>query len=274
MKYFRLVFVCAALAGCGMPLEDYTLMLERNTADDPSEPDGGDGVSVIPGYDLQGYVPVPAAGAVPVKTVEGRRDLEGSAVWMDEDGNELDGDFNAFVLGAVYTARITLRAKEGYSFDGKMNFKYYPAGAVETQPADNAKTAVRSLSTVIYKATASPQSLTSAEVDLTNHIPEPVTGGSPVTSFHAGTYGGTVVWKLGAAEKPAGLFLGGKIYTAVVTLYPAPGWSFDGVTSVMYAGRSPLYDPDAREAEITFDRTYLGGGDASEGIDVGIEVRW
>jgi hypothetical protein len=59
--------------------------------------------------------------------------MDVAAAWKDGNGQALDGDFNAFVLGAVYQADITLTPKEGFSFDPAISFKY-PEGTVDAQP--------------------------------------------------------------------------------------------------------------------------------------------
>jgi hypothetical protein len=94
--------------------------------------------SLVRNYNLQAYVPIPAEGVVPVTAVSGRLDLEAAVLWMDETGEDITGTLDAFVLDAVYQARITLTAKPGYAFDEGTAFQYYPTDAVETQSPDNA----------------------------------------------------------------------------------------------------------------------------------------
>jgi hypothetical protein len=111
-------------------------------------------------------------------------------------------------------------------------------------------------------------------LDLTYKVPTPVTGGSPVTNFFAGTYSGTVEWTPFAS----GLFEAGKEYTAAVTLYPAPGYVFpeSGVT-IIHSGASQTIedfeydggDPGTVARDIAFDKT----GDAATTIILNYDLQ-
>jgi hypothetical protein len=279
MNHVSLGFVCAVsltasliatlMAGCGMPLEQYTEEIKGDSTQEkpslpgepsvPSGPSEGNGVSVITSYDLQAYVPVPAAGAVPVKVVESRLDLEAAVVWMDGDGTPIAEPFTAFVQGTVYQAEITLTAKGSYTFDPSMSFKYYPTDAVDVQPNDNIHVNSRVLTPVTYKTTAAPATIPQEMLDLAPYIPAPVTGVGPVTNFYAGTYGGTVAWTAGAMPH-SGLFQASTVYTATVTLYPGPGYTLDGVTSVTYNNQTLTYDTGTKKTTIAFAATGNGGG--------------
>jgi hypothetical protein len=193
------------------------------------------GDTLISDYNLQAYVPIPIEGAAPVKEINNRADMSVRVVWKDAGGLPLDDSFVAFVLGTVYQADITLTAKQGYAFDPLIRFSY-PVNAVETQSADNAPD-TRALS-VGYKITAIPLPLPPEDVDLTGLVPAPVMGGSPVTSFYAGTYGWMMVWKTGGAAV-TGLFQAAAVYTAELTLYPAPGYTLAG-SSFTYTGSGTL----------------------------------
>jgi hypothetical protein len=166
-----------------------------------------------------------------------------TVVWKDAEGNGLPGSFDAFVRGAVYQADITLTAKNGYAFDPEISFQY-PEGTVEDQPVDDLSEAVRALSTVTYKPTEAQVYIST--VDLTGYIPFPVTGGTPVISFYAKDYGGTVSWKAGDTAVE-GLFQARTVYEAEVTLYPGPGYVFSHTGQVIYQGN------------ITGTFTYVGG---------------
>jgi hypothetical protein len=228
--------VCLALWGCPLTtMDDYYV---SKTSQSQNNED-----LVVREYNLQAYVPAPTAGAVPVKAVEGRRDLEGAVVWMDADGQALPESFAVFELGAVYHAAITLTAKEDYFFDPAAYFKYYPADAVASQPevdtdaGDAGRTRARSV-TVTYKGAATAIPVVPLPIDLTDWVPKPVTGGSPVRTFYAGAYGGTVEWTAAVGWTPNGgpldggpldgLFQGGAAYTAAAILYPGAGYVFPG----------------------------------------------
>jgi hypothetical protein len=182
-------------------------------------------------------------------------------LWLDAAGVELGEDFGSFVQDAVYQAKITLRVKEGYTFDPTMSFTYYPEGVVEKQPGPNFSAEVRELTVVRYRSAELPL-LLSEELDLTPYISAPITGASPVTSFFAGNYGGTAAWtKTGDKELVAGLFQAETAYTAAVRLYPGAGYVFpeNGVEvvhdraqagPVMFTG-----DSGAVSGDLTFGKT-------------------
>jgi hypothetical protein len=196
--------------------------------------------SPILNYDLQAYVPVPMAGAAPVKNITNREDMDITAAWKDGAGQALGDDFNAFVLGAVYQADITLSVKTGFSFDPAISFKY-PGGSVDAQPADNAAAGKRTLSTVTYKKTTEPIPVGETDLNLSPHIPAPVGGAGPVASFFAGSYSGTAVWETDGSAV-TGVFRAGTVYTARVTLYAAPGYTLAG-RIFTYNGGGTLNDP-------------------------------
>jgi hypothetical protein len=202
---------------------------ERNAAGNGTG-NGENGLDYIATYDLQAYVPIPTAGAVPVKNIENNRSITITAVWKDEAGNGLPESFNAFVKGAVYQADITLTVKNGYVFDPAISFRY-PEGMVDRQPGDDFSGETRALSTVTYKPTEEPVYISA--VDLTFYIPLPFTGGTPVTNFYSGTYGGMVGWKIGNTTL-AGLFQGRTVYKADANLYPGPGYVFSPDVQVLY----------------------------------------
>jgi hypothetical protein len=213
--------------------------------------------SYILSYNLQTYIPVPAAGAVPVKRVANREDMDITVVWKDGDGGTLGDSFNTFSQDVVYQADIKLTAKEGFSFNPAVSFKY-PDGAVAAQPADNSSAGVRSLSPVTYHPAAASTPDTPIEsVNLTNYIPAPVTGAAPVTSFTAETYRGTVVWTTGGGTA-APLFEEGAVYKAAVSLYPAAGYSFPASVPVTHGGGAvAAFTGEPRQGTITFPVTSL-----------------
>jgi hypothetical protein len=202
---------------------------ERNAAGNGTG-NGENGLDYIATYDLQAYVPIPTAGAVPVKNIENNRNITITAVWKDETGNGLPESFNAFVRGAVYQADITLSTKNGYVFDPEISFRY-PEGMVDRQPEDDFSGETRALSTVTYKPTEEPVYISA--VDLTFYIPLPFMGGTPVTNFYSGTYGGMVGWKIGDTTL-AGLFQGRTVYKADASLYAGPGYVFSPDVQVLY----------------------------------------
>jgi hypothetical protein len=272
---FLYVLATLIAAGCGMPLIEYTEEIKGGPAEEnpsspvgPSVPGGGNGVPLITNYDLQAYVPVPTAGAAPVKAVLGRQDLEVSVVWRDSNGNDITGDLTAFEEGAVYQADITLKTKGDYAFDPAASFKYYPANAVTAQPDDNTDAANRSLSTVTYNPTAAPK-LIAASINLTKQVPKPVKGATPAASFSEPTYSGTVAWyKTVGNTALSGLFQGGTEYTALVTLTPAPGYVFPDKVTVEHddQGTPGDFEPGTEPGKV-LGSILFGGTEADILID-------
>jgi hypothetical protein len=147
MKKIGLVFVWAmVMISCDSMLgfDDYTISGEGKSQE---------GVRyVITDYALQNYVPVPAAGAMAVKSLV-RPDMVVSAEWQDEGGTALEtGEGFAFAQSAVYRARITLAAQSPYGFSEDFPF-VYPAGTVAEQDTSDMDVDERTV-TVIYKRAA------------------------------------------------------------------------------------------------------------------------
>ncbi|MFP3090522.1 hypothetical protein LQZ21_09375 [Treponema sp. TIM-1] len=219
------------MGGCALPLgEDYTIERRDNSAS-----------LVIGNYDLQVYVPVPVAGAVPV-TALSRGDLDLQVVWKDAAGNDISGSLSAFTGGEVYQADITISAKNGWSFDPGINFQY-PAGSVTTQPGPNSDPSRRTLTTISYHAAAAAKTIDL--VDLSAYIPAPVLGGTPVISFAGIQYTGTVEWNGGSGPNSVDLFKGGVIYTATVSLAAGPGYVFVSNPGFYHTGDTLSPDPAA-----------------------------
>ncbi|MDR1250956.1 MAG: hypothetical protein LBK62_02200, partial [Treponema sp.] len=233
--------LAALLAACPLPMgPDWQKVVFVPRVDIPFGAD-----ATVGNYNLQAYVPVPTAGTVPVKTNTGRGDVDIAVVWKDAAGQALGESFDQFVLGVVYQADITLTAKNGYGFDPGMRFRYQPEDTVAVQPADNSSANIRSLSAVRYFPTGEGMTIPSP-IDLTALVPAPVMSATPVTSFFAGTYGGTVAWKSGGSGSD-GLFKAITAYGAEVTLYPAVGYMFPANIEVIHSG--------ATIATLSFTRT-------------------
>jgi hypothetical protein len=211
--------VITLIAGCALPVgDDY-----RNPVS------GTVSTMSIAEYNLRIYVPIPVAGETPVKTITTRTDMDITVVWKDDQGVDITGSLSAFVENQVYQADITLTTKNDYAFDEAINFKYIPADCVTVQPGDNLSPAVRSLSTVTYKPAKPPQPI-DGSLDLTPYISRPVTNATPVLSFAAPQYSGTVEWKTTLGDEPlTGPFLPGVGYTAMVNLSAASGYIFTGI---------------------------------------------
>jgi hypothetical protein len=247
--------LAALFATCPMPMgKDWERNVDGNAR--------GTGAEYIATYDLQAYVPIPTAGAIPVKKIENNRNIDITAVWKDGAGSELPESFNAFVRGAVYQAEITLTAKNGYVFDPEISFQY-PEGAVDSQPGDDFSGEIRALSTVTYRAAEEPEYLST--VDLTFYIPFPFMGGTPVTSFYSGNYGGMVSWKIGSTVL-AGLFQGRTVYQADANLYPGPGYVFSPDVQVIYQWEDASDEFAYDEGKVLGSIVFPATGDTAPGI--------
>ncbi|MDR1596453.1 MAG: hypothetical protein LBR99_01990, partial [Treponema sp.] len=204
----------AALAGCPMDvLEDFIALR--------SEP--------IVNYDLQAYIPIPTTGAVPVKTVSSRKDMDITVIWMDgtdESGTDITESLELFEDGKIYRADITLTAKTGWVFDPNTLFAYPSEADTEQLTADDGTASDVRVLRVTYNPTEAPQFVVGE--NLAQRIPAPVIGGTPVRSLSGAAYSGTVEWRVLPADSAmtAGLFQSDTQYKAVVSLYPAPGYVF------------------------------------------------
>jgi hypothetical protein len=195
--------------------------------------DKTDPAGYVGDYNLQNYVPVPVARAVPVKSLI-RPDLTVTAQWKDDKGTTLDEGFAVFDEGMRYEAKITLTAKTDYRFNTDNPFEY-PPGAVEevvTVSPDPRDTKERTLS-VLYKPTERAKLV--KDGDLTSLIPAPVAGGTAAWSFATEGYTGAVAWKMVGSETDTGTamltsqFQPETLYRADVTLTADSGYTLEGV---------------------------------------------
>jgi hypothetical protein len=113
-------------------------------------------------------------------------------------------------------------------------------------------------------------------INLTSLIPAPATGATPVTSFFAGTYGGTVAWATGKAID--GVFQPSTEYEAVVTLHPATGYAFPDSVQVTHSGAETVPAAFMRSAGGTVPVTIVfpatgGGGGGADTVEVASVVK-
>jgi hypothetical protein len=226
--YYLLLALVAVACTMGL-IDDLDFDTVRASVSNPIPDNPLTGDILIIDYNLQAYVPVPTTGAVAVKGITSRGDMDITVRWKDSGGSDITALLGTFAPDAVYQAEISLTAKKAYGFDPRIPFAY-PAGAVEACSEDLGEKA--RVVSVTYFAAASPVTV-EAGLDLAPYLPSPVTGAGPVVNFYQGAYGGTVVWKTGGTEA-AGFFQGGLVYTAVVTLYPGPGCVFPDPVPVIY----------------------------------------
>jgi hypothetical protein len=201
---------------------------------------------------LTAYIPAPVAGATPVRSFAAKG-FVGIVVWKE-------GDPALFQVNTAYTADVTLYAAAGYTFTEETMIFYDSKPVSRTLREDGTIT----LTLGSFSRTGAdlvlgtePVKVASSLLDLAGYIPKPVTGGTPVRSFSASSFVGTVAWTGGDAT---GLFQAGTDYDAAVTLYAQAGYTFKGVTGFKYNGDSLTPDPNPPEGDrvtlaIDFDGT-------------------
>ena len=241
----------AVLAGCPLAtMADFTLPEMANAA-----------ITTLPGTDLAltFQVPQPVAGATPVSTIRWSQ-YTGTVTWSAGDGTPLSG---LFAVSTVYTARVTLTAASGYTFDGVGPNAFSHAGAAGVSGAGNNDGTYTV--TIIFPETAStvtPLSVVSY-LTLTFNVPAPVTGATLVSSFSGAQYAGSIVWWEEGSPDPvqhSGVFQASTVYRAEVTLYAMTGWTFTGVGENSFAHlRGTITHPEGSgsvlEASVSFQAT-------------------
>ncbi|MDR0690188.1 MAG: hypothetical protein LBG08_08015 [Spirochaetaceae bacterium] len=212
-----------------------------------------DDSKIISNYDLQSYVPVPVEGQEALLfLIQGN--LEVRVAWRNE-GGEITGSF-AFIGGKTYQADITLKTKNGYTFDPEKSFKYYTA-SVGDQPEDNFHTASRELSVTYLSVPATEQNRKKliSNYDLQYYVPVPTTRGTPVQHLARGDMYVDVVWmKKGEdTELPESFdsFKDNTAYQAKITLSVNNDYFFDLDMSFYYLEG----EVEAQEAIIESDES-------------------
>ncbi|MFP3090232.1 hypothetical protein LQZ21_07885 [Treponema sp. TIM-1] len=172
---------------------------------------------VITDYNLTPYIPKPISGVTPVWSFAGPQ-YTGTVQWKNmETPAALTGPFQS---GVAYTAEVTLTPAMGYTFTraGQDTFVHTGAKTV-TNPAGNGSV------TIDFSVTASAGNPTIVyDTVLTDRLPKPIIGGTPVLGIAGAQYTGRVVWM-----PPHSTFQSGTVYKAVVTLNAAPGYTFTGI---------------------------------------------
>jgi hypothetical protein len=188
-----------------------------------------DGAVEVNDLDLTYRVPMPTVDGTPVTYFSALPQYTGTVDWFT-GGSAHSGLFR---LGEAYRAEATLTPAEGYAFGDVAAGAFTHGGADDKAQPPNPAAARNSDGTVTVTVTFGPAAAVipvPTPIILTNLVPKPVMGDSPVKNFPGGSYSGTVTW-----DPPHGIFLAGTIYTAEVTLTPAPGYFFpDGAVQVIH----------------------------------------
>jgi hypothetical protein len=178
---------------------------------------------MIRDYNLTPYVTKPVGGATPVMSFAASQ-YTGRVSWRNAASQEvLTGPFQ---YGTAYTADLILTANSGYTIDGIGENIFIHTGArTITNAAGSGAISIGFLPT-----SNAPSSIVVYDTLLTNRIPKPVNRATAVTSFTAGQYTGTVIWKNTITQAVlSGSFVLGTSYTAVVTLHAVAGYTFTGI---------------------------------------------
>jgi hypothetical protein len=175
-------------------------------------------------------------------------------VWK-AGGTEKTGPFEPLT---AYAAAVTLYAGAGYIFSGGGAQATHGGGTLN-DPAEWTAAGPSLTGIIITFPAAGKGKPIPAPLILTNLIPAPVTNGSPVTSFFAGAFCGTVVWTatLGGGAH-SGLFGTGAAYTAAVSLYPASGYVFPESVPVTHGDLGIAdFTGEPRQGTISFPATHI-----------------
>ena len=175
-------------------------------------------------------IPAPVTGATPVTSFSAAQ-YAGFVDWYNVT-NGGTAHAGPFLDAKVYRAEVTLHALSGYAFSGVEADAFTHRQAVTvTNPEGTGGTLTVSI--VFPQASPNvPPVLDAVVTDLalSYNVPAPVNGATPVRSFAGAQYTGVAAWEdVTGGGSPSGLFGNGKVYRATVTLYAAPGWTFNGL---------------------------------------------
>ncbi len=153
-------------------------------------------------------VTAPVLGATPISTLTSTSEYTATVTWTPTS--------SAFAPGTTYTAIITLTPKAGYTLTGITANQFKIANATTaTNPVNSGTiTAVFPMIPLVTKVSATS----------ILGVTAPATGAAPVKSIETGEFTGGISW----TSEPA-LFLHETTYTAIITLLPKAGYTFDGV---------------------------------------------
>ena len=159
----------------------------------------------------------------------------------------------AFTATSVYTANITLTARNGYTLQGIAENFFTVAGATTVLNPAGPSPGSSLTVTAIFPATGSNPVVTRAAIPL----PAPAAGATPVLtveSFPPGQYTGTVTW---SPAVPATGFVQGTSYTATVTLTVLGNHTLQGVPANFFtvAGGTAVNAANAGVITVQFPST-------------------
>jgi hypothetical protein len=174
--------------------------------------------TVINDLNLTPYIPKPVNGIMPISSFAGPL-YTGRVIWQDVGSQAVQTGF--FQAGREYRAEVILTPAMGYTFTGVEEDGFIHTGAVTVSNPEDSGTV-----SIGFSATPSVGGPTVVyDTDLTGRIPLPIGGESPVRGIAGNQYTGSVAW----IPSPHSTFQYGTVYTAVVALNAAPGYTFTGM---------------------------------------------
>jgi uncharacterized repeat protein (TIGR02543 family) len=170
----------------------------------------------------------PVVGQMPITEfdIPGNDQYRGTVEWIAEEAGEEERafqDYGEFHYRVVYTAIITLEAKEGYRFGGvPQNFFIVP-GAEAMSNAQNS-----GIITATFPRTMGSAGITLINIAEIPGVAAPVVGEAPVALItETAQYTGVVTWY---PPVPTGeRFDYGTVYTAIITIMPKEGFTYGPV---------------------------------------------
>ncbi|MDR2629834.1 MAG: carbohydrate-binding domain-containing protein [Spirochaetaceae bacterium] len=252
MKGFMVLMILWALlvAACAIPLgEDYIITR-----------DGAAGLTYITDYNLQTYVPIPAARQRPVTLVNDREDLEMRVVWKDEAGAAIPLPFDAFAANTVYRAEIKIVPKPGYGFYSTPFV--YPIGKISVQ-IDDLGDSARTV-TVTYNNSDDWEITFITDYNLQSYVPIPLAGERPVRTIDTRTdvkiqatwYEEITPGNYQDLAPDPYVFTLGSVYRADIRLTAKPGYRFIPGRNFTYADDLTITPGETSSDVRRFELTY------------------
>jgi len=191
--------------------------------------------------EIGGLTP-PVAGAAPVTAVTETAQYTGTVTWSPIVSGEFDFD-------TEYTATITLTPKQGYTLTGVAANFFTVAGARNVTNSANS-----GVVTAAFPATDA-EPLIVVDIKEISGLTPPSGGGTPTSSItETEQFTGTVTWQ----PPVSGTFDYGTEYTAIITLKPKQGYTFEGVATDFFnipGANSVTFDPDKGTITAVFPPT-------------------
>ncbi|WP_461255310.1 hypothetical protein [Treponema sp. R80B11-R83G3] len=157
-------------------------------------------------------VSAPVSGKTPSRVIIENAQFSGTITWSPEV-------LGTFAPTTEYTATITLTAKSGYTFQGVAANFFIVVGAASVR--NNANSGVV---TAVFPETSGAI----VNIAAIKGVTAPAVGNTPVTEItETDQYVGTVTW----SPAVSGTFAPTTEYTAIITLTPKKGYTFQGVAA-------------------------------------------